>query len=492
MRWSVENIRKRLVQMPMPAVVIPLVVGIAIAERVQVPTALWGAGIAVCLMAATVWRSRAGAWLCVAMMPLGAMLCNMDLPPAVAYDTPQRMTLRFDGTTVQGEKYNTSSAEIVECAGATPPKRIMAIVRSDTTFRFAKGDRITFNGSLRRFSDKYPEYSTLMYHRRYVGTLWIGANTVFDYCPAGRGGLHEWAVGKLSRLMPSGSARQTVLSMAVGERAQMSAQLRRAYARSGASHLLAVSGLHVGIVFLLVNMLLALVPLVRNGNLWRCLIAACAIWLYAVLCGMPPSAVRAAVMFTVLQAGICLSREYVSINTLAGAAFAMLVCAPRLLFDIGFLLSFTAVAGIILWGIPLSRHLHTRHRAVNALVGVLVIGFVATLATLPLVSHTFGLVSVAGVLLNPIVVLLANAIVLAGVAALLLPAPLAALAVKPALWCAEVQNAVVESAAALPWGCFDYRCPGWAVYAIYAVFVVLTLLGWGFGRDKTVRLGEDN
>lgn len=492
MRWSVENIRKRLMQMPMPAVAIPLVVGIAFADAVQVPTALWGAGIAVCLMAAAVWRSRAGVWLCTAMLPLGAMLCNLYLAPAVAYDTPQRMTLRFDGATVQGEKYNTSSAEIVGCGDTTFTTTVKAVVYSDTTLRFAKGDRITFNGSLRRFSDKYPEYGTLMYHRRYVGTLWLGSGAAFDFRPAGRDGLHEWAVGKLSRLMPSGSAQQTLLSMAVGERTQMSAQLRRAYARSGASHLLAVSGLHVGIVFLLVNVLLAFVPLVRNGNLWRSLIAACAIWLYVVLCGTPPSAVRAAVMFTALQAGISFSREYVSVNTLAGAAFAMLVCAPRLLFDIGFQLSFTAVAGIILWGIPLCRRLHTRHRAINAFVGVLVIGFVATLATLPLVSHNFGLVSVAGVLLNPIVVLLANAIVLAGVAALLLPAPLAALAVKPALWCAEVQNTVVEGAASLPWSCFDYRCPSGAVYAIYAVFVVLTLLGWGFGRDKTACLGEDN
>ena len=492
MRWTVENIRKHLIVMPMMAVVVPLVIGIAFADAMHVPTALWGAGIAVCLMAAAVWRSRAGVWLCVAMMPLGAMLCNMDLPPAVAYDSVQRLTLRVDDATRRGERYNTTSAEIVGCGDTTFPTTVKAVVYSDTTLRFAKGDRLTLNGTLHRFGDRHPSYASLMYHRRYVGTLWIGANTVFDYCPAERGGLHEWAVGKLSRLVPQGDAQQTLLSMAVGERTQMSAQLRRAYARSGASHLLAVSGLHVGIVFLLVNVLLAFVPLVRNGNLWRCAIACAAIWAYVLLCGTPPSAVRAAVMFTALQAGISFSREAVSINTLAGAAFAMLVCAPRLLFDIGFLLSFTAVAGIILWGIPLCRRLHTRHRAVNALVGVLVVGFVATLATLPLVSHTFGLVSVAGVLLNPIVVLLANVIVLFSVASLLLPAPIATLAVKPAMWCAEVQNAVVESVASLPWSCFDYRCPGWAVYAIYAVFVVLTLLGCGFGRDKTARLGEDN
>lgn len=492
MRWSGENIRKRLIRMPMMAVVVPLVIGIAFAERLAVPTALWCAGIAACMIAAAVWRTWAGVWLCAAMFPLGAMLCNEDMPPAVEYDVHQHIGLRFDGATVRGEKYNTSSAEIVEYGGTIPSKTIRAVVRSDTTMHFTKGDRISLNGCLRRFNDKYPAYGRLMYHRGYVGTLWLSANATFDYRPAERRGLHERAVGKLASLLPQGSARSTVLSMAVGERTQMNAELRRAYARSGSSHLLAVSGLHVGIVFLLVNALLVFMPLVHNGNLWRCATAACAIWLYTAMCGMPPSAVRAAVMFTALQAGISFSREYTGINILAGAAFAMLVCAPRMLFDIGFQLSFVAVLGIMFWGMPLCRCLRTHRKAIDIPTDMLVVGLVATVATLPLVSHTFGLVSVAGILLNPVVILLANAIVLSAITALLLPASVAVFVAKPALWCAEVQNRIVCFAADLPYGCFDYRCTTVATVVVYTLFVAVTVASWGFERNKTVRVGDDN
>ena len=63
---------------------------------------------------------------------------------------------------------------------------------------------------------------------------------------------------------------------------------------------------------------------------------------------------------------------------------------------------------------------------------------------------------------------------------------------KPALWCAEVQNRIVGFAADLPYGCFDYRYTAGATVVIYTLFVAVTVVSWGFERDKTVRVGDDN
>lgn len=466
----------------MAVALVPLVVGIGFSCCVEVPTAVWGVAVGACIAAAALRRARAGAWLCAAMFPLGAMLYALHALPAIDYDTPQQLSLRAEGATVRSGGYNTTYAEIVECNGKRPSPAVRLIVRSDTTLRLAKGDRLSLCGRVRRFSDRSADYASLMYHRGYAGVVWLGAGQTFDFVPAERGGLHEWAVGKLTAAAKKSDARATVVAMGAGERSQMSGELRRAYSRSGLSHLLAVSGLHVGIVFLLVNALLRLVPLLRHGNLWRCAVAVGAIWLYTALCGSAPSAVRAAVMFTVLQAGIAFSRERVGLNTLATAGVAMLVCAPNLLFDTGFRLSFVAVAGIIAWGVPLCRALHTRFRLCNALIDIMVIGIVASLWTMPIVSHSFGIVPTAGIALNPAVVVSANIVVLSAVAALLLPASVAGVALQPALWCAEVQNALVGYAAQWAWCSVDYRLPTVAVGAIYALFVALTLFAWGFAR----------
>lgn len=140
--------------------------------------------------------------------------------------------------------------------------------------------------------------------------------------------------------------------MTAGDRRSLSPALRAAYSRSGTSHLLAVSGLHVGIVFLLANLLLWWLPLFRHGHILRNIAVILLIWLYAATTGFPPSVVRAALMFSVLQFALASSSEYVGMNTLAGVAFVMLLFHPDYLFDISFQLSFIAVAGIIAWGLP--------------------------------------------------------------------------------------------------------------------------------------------
>jgi competence protein ComEC len=234
-----------------------------------------------------------------------------------------------------------------------------------------------------------------------------------------------------------------------------------------------VSGLHIGIAFMLINILLLPLVLLRYGNLLRSVLAIALIWLYVWLCGMSPSAVRAAIMFSFLQFSLSSLREYASINILAGTAFVMLALDSHLLFDISFQLSFIAVAGIVLWGMQLYRICTTRFKIVNIIVGVILVGIASTLATMPLVANAFSTVSLVGILINPVVILLANIVVLSGILALALPftAPLAEFA-------AEWQNRIVEWAASLPYGHFDITISDAAMWGIYALFATITLSLW--------------
>ena len=274
-----------------------------------------------------------------------------------------------------------------------------------------------------------------------------------------------------------------------GERRGITPELRARYSRSGLSHLLAVSGLHTGIVFVLINAVLWWLPLLRRGHLLKNLLAAGAVWLFVAAAGSPPSAVRAAVMCTVLQAALASTSEYVGMNALATAAFGMLLWNPNWFGDISFQLSFLAVAGILAWGVPLCRRCRTRWKGLNIVIDAYLIGLAATVATAPLVSHTFGIVPLAGLAVNPLAIALAGVVVFGG--ALWMLAPVGVLA--PAFGfvtgtAAGWINALARLTASLPGGAADYTLGGWQTVVIYLVFALATAAVWSAEPKKSVPL----
>lgn len=194
-------------------------------------------------------------------------------------------------------------------------------------------------------------------------------------------------------------------------------------------------------------------------------------------------------MCTLLQAALASASEYVALNALAAAAFGMLLWNPAWIGDVSFQLSFAAVAAILAWGVPLCRRCHTRWRAVNLLADAYLIGLAATLGTAPLVSHLFGIVPLAGLLINPAAIALATVVVFGGALWLLLPlAPLAA----PLAWAvgtaAEGINTLARLVAALPGGAAEYTLGSLPTAGIYLLLAAGTLAAWCREPKKNVLL----
>lgn len=301
------------------------------------------------------------------------------------------------------------------------------------------------------------------------------------------------AAERLGRLGLTSECRATVLAMTLGERSGLDRDTKRRYAASGAAHVLAVSGLHVGIVFMLVNFLLFWLPLFRYGPILRAAAAVVLIWLYAAVTGFAPSAVRAACMFTGLQTAVATSRTHESFNVLCGTAAVMLGIAPAMLFDVSFLMSFVAVAAITLWLPPLYAVLRCGRRWIDALWGLFLVGAVCTVALAPLTASVFGRVSLAGIFLNPVVILTANVVIFTSllwiVAPLSFAAPLFRLVLEAA---ARVQNGMVDAAASVQWGSVETDLAPWAAACIYVVFAALTMLGLSKTRTKRLTLRRDD
>ncbi len=349
------------------------------------------------------------------------------------------------------------------------------LLRTDTTLTIRLGERGTLSGRVRPLPEN--SYGNLMLRRGYVGTLYLTSAHDWSveseaHTPAiGARKIQRALLERINLLDLERDERAIVKAMLLGWRGEISGELRGDYSRAGASHLLAISGLHVGIVAMLVWWLCWLLPIAgRRGHIVRNIVASLVMILYAVVTGLSPSVVRATLMFVVAQGTLAYGTTRSSLNALCGTLAVMLLVNPNNLYDISFTLSAVAVVGIAIGFGPAMEFLGGKgsHRAVQALLGVVIVGICSTFATLPLVAHTFGVVSIVGIFLNPIVILTAEIIVLAGF--IWVSLPLGALA--PAIgWiiggAAKVQNAVVEYASSLPFSALEVELPEWVVAVCY-------------------------
>ena len=189
---------------------------------------------------------------------------------------------------------------------------------------------------------------------------------------------------------PEGSLAQGIL---LGLRHNIPSSLYEDFQRSGTAHLLAISGLHMAIV---AGILLSVsVWLFGRRRPTYFLAALSVLWLYALLAGMSPSVMRAAIMVSLFLLATYLGRQRSGITALAFAAAIMVAIDPQILWQISFQLSFVAVLGLILLT-PTFQRWGRRTRAPNVVVDSFAYSLGAIMATLPLVAYYFGYVSLVG------------------------------------------------------------------------------------------------
>lgn len=136
-------------------------------------------------------------------------------------------------------------------------------------------------------------------------------------------------------------------ALVLGYKADLEQSLVQAYAGAGATHVLAVSGLHVGIIYLVVNWLLGFLKVFRHGERIRAVFNILILFSYAALTGLSPSVTRAVVMFASVAMAKAFDRRVSIYNTLATSAFALVVYDPLIVMQVGFQLSYAAVLGIV-------------------------------------------------------------------------------------------------------------------------------------------------
>lgn len=228
---------------------------------------------------------------------------------------------------------------------------------------------------------------------------------------------HDWCMAQLNKYITDNKAKGLVQAMLIGDEVNLDEDLRQSYAETGIIHIIAISGGNVAVFFAVVAFLLRWLK--NKRYLWvSYAIALPVIWFYILMAMPSPSAMRAAVGFTLFAIGIALSKNNNNLNLLFASAFVLLCIDPAWLYAVGFQLSFVAVLSILLFYGPIYDMVVPCHTIMRYLWGAVAASIAAEILIAPLVIwyfHTFPLLfiiaNVAAFLFMNIVLLLGMLII---------------------------------------------------------------------------------
>ena len=197
-----------------------------------------------------------------------------------------------------------------------------------------------------------------------------------------------------------------IKALLLGQRQDISDELRQQYINAGAIHILAISGLHIGIILMILNFLFGFLNRFKNGRLIKTILILILLWSFAVVAGLSPSVMRAVTMFSAVAIGMNLKRPHNIYNTLAISAFVILLFKPMFLFEIGFQLSYLAVIGIVAIQPLLYNRIKTKYWLPNKVGELLTVSIAAQIGVFPLSLYYFhqfpGLFFLSNLIIIPI------------------------------------------------------------------------------------------
>ena len=269
-----------------------------------------------------------------------------------------------------------------------------------------------------------------------------------------------------------------ISALTLGYREDLDKDVQRAFSASGAMHVLAVSGLHTGIVWGIVMWILTFGVLYKplwedKFRRWLLNISTIVlIWAYAFLTGLSPSVMRSALMLTFWALSSLLEQQTSRWNPLLAAAVVILIVNPLALWSVSFQLSFAAVAGIMLFGSSMQQAVVSKGRVWQSVSGLLIVSLAAQLGTMPLTLHYFGQTSNYFALTNLIVVPMAGILLSLGFSTL----AMSWCAVGEWLgwatkWCTWLLNQAVQWIESLPYSTTHMHLSEWGVIGLYGAII---------------------
>lgn len=287
----------------------------------------------------------------------------------------------------------------------------------------------------------------------------------------------EKIVNLYRKLGFQGDELAVLSALTVGDKDELSEDIIETYSITGASHVLALSGLHIGFLYALLWFLTA--PIRKRFRLLKVpslILIIMSLWGFAFLTGLSPSVVRSTCMFSILTLSHLQCEKSVSANTLAATAFFMLILHPMWLFDVGFQLSFVAVTSILMFYSQLNHLYHSRYWLIRKIWNLMSISIAAQIGTAPLVIFYFARFSTHFLFTNLWVIPMVSFILYAAIFLLLLTPfePLQILIAPYIEKLIQIQNNVLQQIELWPYASFDHlyldACEVFLIYLTLLLF----------------------
>ena len=330
-----------------------------------------------------------------------------------------------------------------------------------------------------RFSYRRFMAGKQIYNRMYIPGYWWKTIKKGNWSIMGYSYQVRDRIDSLYKLCKFPIEEQTVLSaLMLGVRADMSPELLTAYSSTGAMHILAVSGLHVGILYLVMTWILFFMR-GRVLEILKGIIILIVIWFYAFMTGFSPSIERAAVMFSLIAIAKQFKLSNNVYNTLAATALISLLINPLDFFDIGFQLSYLAIIGIVYFSKLFDSWFSPENYFAKKLWELLSVSVAAQILTLPLTMYYFGQIPLYFLLTNLIAIPVSFVVMILGIAVI----PIVYVS-KPifhfvsyflgkSVW---LQNASIKWIAALPYSSIHCSIPLWISLFLFCIIATLILI----------------
>ncbi|MBP93193.1 MAG: competence protein [Flavobacteriaceae bacterium] len=268
------------------------------------------------------------------------------------------------------------------------------ISKDSSLLNFQVDDKIEINGSLqelykplnphqfdyKRYLENHQIYAQIYSQAKFISVLSTKKHSIYGLADFVRQRINK----SIQKYNYSTSELAVINALLLGQRQDIDKELYSDYVNAGAIHILAISGLHIGIILFILKWLFKPFVRIKYGRYLTAIIILFILWSYAVIAGLSPSILRAVTMFSVITIGMYLKRPYNIYNTLAISAFILLIFNPMILFEIGFQLSYLAVIGIVAIHPLLFKQLKTPFWFPNKIITLITVSLAAQLGIFPL------------------------------------------------------------------------------------------------------------
>ena len=297
--------------------------------------------------------------------------------------------------------------------------------------------------------------------------------------------VRSFVISRLQRYIPGSKEAGVAEALLIGYRDDLDKDLVQAYSNTGVVHIIAISGLHLGMIYGLLVLLFKLFSKKRWAKWAKPIVILIVLWVFTLLAGGVPSILRSAVMFTFIIFGEAINRKSSIYNTLASSAFVMLCYNPYFLWDIGFQLSYVAVVSIVAFSRPVYHWMFIENKILDFFWNLVAVTISAQILTLPIIFYSFHQFPNLCLITNCLVVPLSTIVLFAELIVLIV-SPWTVVAKFCGIvtgWLLWLMNTFIEKMSNFPFAVTDYIQNSLSeTIVLYASIVFLSL--WLMRKNK--------